>query len=62
MVVIDEKKAAKLEANRVKRHAKYEAAVNEGWKRVRKLEEILFIYMNGHLQCCRYERRQQRDF
>ena len=43
MVVTNEKKAAKLEANRVKRNAKNEAARNEAWRRVRKQEETYFI-------------------
>ena len=43
MVVTNEKKAAKLEANRAKRNVKHEAAMNEGWKRVRKQEETYFI-------------------
>ena len=43
MVVTNEMKAAKLEANRARRNAKYEAAMNEGWRRVRKQEETYFI-------------------
>ena len=43
MIVTNEKKAAKLESNRVRRNAKYEAAMNEGWRRVRKQEETHFI-------------------
>ena len=43
MVVTNEKKAAKLEANRARRNAKYEAAMNEGWRRVRKQEETYII-------------------
>ena len=43
MVVTNEKKAAKLEANRARRNAKYEVAMNEGWRRVRKQEETYFI-------------------
>ena len=43
MVVTNEKKAAKLEANRVRQNAKYEAAMNEEWRRVRKQEETYFI-------------------
>ena len=43
MVVTNEKKAAKLQANRVKRNSKYEASMNEGWRRVRKQEEAYSI-------------------
>ena len=43
MVVTNEKKAAKLEANRAKQNAKYEAATNEGWRRVRKQDETYII-------------------
>ena len=52
MVVTYEKLSAKLEKNRAKRYAKYEAATNEGWKFVRKLEETYFIPQT----------RQQRNF
>ena len=43
MIVTNEKKAAKLEENRAKRNAKYEAAMNQGLRRVRKQEEVYFI-------------------
>ena len=43
MVVSKEKKAAKLEANRAKRKAKYEVAINEGWRRIRMQEDTYFI-------------------
>ena len=65
MVVTDEKKAAKLEANRARQNAKYEAAMNEGWRRVRKQEETYYIppvLIEQPFAVLTIPAKQQRDF